>query len=195
MDKEKIFDIVQDLELLNKYSEFIPESYRHTYNQILDKARSDLKNIISDNTNIKENFKQNNISVFIEKNYTKIFDKVLDSISAKINDEEKSLGLLLKESEKETLDFFEYFETLEKNKKVSFSKIENDIPNRGWIKIGEILINSGLITLDNLKTAIEYQSSKPDLFLGESLIELKLLDNANLRKALKAQRWLSKICE
>lgn len=204
MDKEKILDILQDLDLLNKYSEFIPESYKHTYNQILDNIKSQVVDLKSGNNSLnlnsnrvsKENFNTSieNRVKFIDKNYTKIFDIVLDSIIVQSDNKENTLNSLLKKSDKNILDFLENYEILEKNKEITFSKNVSEIPNRGWIKIGEILINAGLISLENLKEAINYQNSKSDLFLGQSLIELKFLNQSDLRKALKVQRWIFKVC-
>lgn len=202
MDKEKILDLILDIDLLYKYSEFIPSSYKSTYEQSLNNIKSQLKNLTDLNTNNLEQLdnidKEENIGqtvIFLENNYTKIFEDVLDCILVTdTNNNTLSLNELLKNQSNSFLDFIDYYQKLESNKEIKFSKSKIDIPNRGWIKTGEILINSGLIDLDSLKKSIEYQNNKDGLFLGEAMIEFKLLNENNLRKALKAQRWIFKIC-
>lgn len=203
MDNEKILDLIVDIDLLYKYAEFIPNSYKSTFNQSLNNIKLQLKELIITKTTKEDDtasspniYDQSLITNQLENTYTKVFEEVLEFILVTNNTNEKnSLKNLLKDQDKSFLDFIDYYQDLESKKEISFSKSDKKLPNRGWIKTGELLINSGVIDLDSLERAINHKNSKNDLFLGEAMIELKVLNENNLRKALKTQRWLFKICE
>ncbi len=206
MNKDELQDLISDIELLYKYSEFIPTSYKSSYNQNLNNiklklsgievAKKDEKNTIFEVTKDTLKNEYRNIRTFVsEEIYKEIFYDVIDSIVPYIENSKKSLKDLFLVQDKPFLDFIEYYQAIyEKDNKV-FKKNKSDIANRGWIKIGEILINSGIINSDMLKEALEYQTKRGDLFIGESLIELLTIKEVDLRKALKCQRWLFKLCE
>lgn len=208
MDKEEILDVLLDVDLLSKYSELIPNSYKSTYNQTLGNIKSKLnklKNEFEENKSKDISMMDNmtkpeykSIKTFLPSDiYTEIFEDVLDSIIPITDNEnsETTLKDLFKAQDKFFLDFIEIYQNLDNEKKISFKKNKNDIPNRGWVKIGEILTNSKIISLDSLKEALEYQNTKSGIFVGEAMIELKLITESILRKSLKAQRWIFKICE
>jgi len=96
---------------------------------------------------------------------------------------------------KNFIDFASFLYQLELDKFIYFVKIQNNIPFRGWVKIGEILSEGNVITEMNLSKAINYQKERRGKFLGELMLELKMIDDDNLRNGLKIQRWLSKLTE
>lgn len=55
------------------------------------------------------------------------------------------------------------------------------------MKLGEILIQNGFISTDQLQTALDVQAGQPDKKVGEILIELGFLTDEQLKKALDNQ--------
>jgi len=53
--------------------------------------------------------------------------------------------------------------------------------------IGEILQERGYVSAENLRTAIEYQKTSPELYIGEILIRLGFLDEIDIVTALVLQ--------
>jgi type IV pilus assembly protein PilB len=57
---------------------------------------------------------------------------------------------------------------------------------RSWAPLGQLLVNDGILTLDQLAEALERQRSMPER-IGQILIEMKLIDDEVLRKYLSLQ--------
>lgn len=208
MNKDELQDLIMDIELLYKYSEFIPNSYKSSYSQNLDNIKNKLDKFKANIPKLKISNKSENIQELSKPDYksirtflpdgvyTEIFYDVIDSIIPySENEDKKSLKELFLSQDRIFLDFIEYYQNQDEKNDLNFKKNKLEIANRGWIKLGEILTNSSIITSDNLKKALDYQGKKPDLFIGESLIELGNIKEIALKKALKCQRWLFKICE
>lgn len=208
MDKEEILDLISDIDLLSKYSEFIPNSYKASYNQNLVRIKSKI-NLLNDEISNKVMLEKTQETEVIEKPsyqnirtylpdgiYKEIFHDVIESIIPVIDENNKlTLKDLFLAQNKSFLDFIEHYQQLDEIQNINFEKNKLEIENRGWIKVGEILTNSLVIDNTMLKTSLEYQSNKPDFFIGESLIELKMISPNTLKRALKLQRWLFKISE
>ena len=54
MDKEEILDLISDIDLLSKYAEFIPNSYKASYNQNLVRIKAKI-NLLNDDTTTYSN--------------------------------------------------------------------------------------------------------------------------------------------
>lgn len=63
---------------------------------------------------------------------------------------------------------------------------ENNGDSMGNIKLGEILIQCGNITISQLDRALRIQKDKGDL-IGDILVELGFIENQDLVDALKKQ--------
>jgi type IV pilus assembly protein PilB len=57
---------------------------------------------------------------------------------------------------------------------------------RSWVPLGELLVNDGILSLEQVAEALERQRSTPDR-LGQILVEMKLIDDEVLRKYLSLQ--------
>jgi type IV pilus assembly protein PilB len=57
---------------------------------------------------------------------------------------------------------------------------------RSWIPLGQLLVNDGILTLQQLALALERQRNTPER-IGQILIEMKLIDDEVLRKYLSLQ--------
>jgi len=116
----------------------------------------------------------------------------------KLIDGNSSLNQLYKShahNYKNFIDFASLLYQLELDKFISFVKTQKNVPFRGWVKIGEILSEGNVISDFNVSKALNYQKEKRGKFLGELMLELKMLDEDLLRNSLKIQRWLSKLSE
>ncbi|MFN4152889.1 MAG: hypothetical protein ACK4IX_18240, partial [Candidatus Sericytochromatia bacterium] len=100
----------------------------------------------------------------------------------------------MKDKFKSFIDFANLMFELESKDLISFVKKEETV-SRGWIKIGEILLESNIINEDDLNKALSYQNKKDNKLIGESLLEIKAINQAHLRDALKIQKWLFKVFE
>jgi type IV pilus assembly protein PilB len=57
---------------------------------------------------------------------------------------------------------------------------------RSWVPLGELLVNDGILSLEQIGQALERQRSTPDR-LGQILVDMKLIDDEVLRKYLSLQ--------
>ncbi len=89
------------------------------------------------------------------------------------------------------LEFMDALCEIEDKKYIGFIKVENF--DDGWIMIGEILKDSGVIHKINLNNAINYKKGNKGMLIGEAMIELRFITEEQLSSALKIQNWLSKL--
>lgn len=83
----------------------------------------------------------------------------------------------------------------ELDKYVYFVKNQSVIQNRGWVRLGEIFCDSKVVSELNVSKAATYQKNKRGMFIGEAMVELKFINDDELRNGLKIQRWISRLCE
>lgn len=223
MNKNQINDILNELDSFYKFTEFLPIDFRLEFSSKIESVREKVLELenntgnefvdknLSHNSKKEEKLDEHTEATFKEvtscliPKLTKLgnqeIEKFTDEPKTKILniiDDHSSIFELYIENISNYKNFFEFASLLyqaESEQLVTFIKTKNNIPNRGWLKIGEILSNSNLVSEKDITDALSHQENKQDIFIGEAMMDLKLITDITLRDGLKIQRWIFKISE
>lgn len=213
-----ISNLLEEFDSLYRFSEFLPIELRLEYISKIELLRDKISgnNIYLNNekqitnTTKKDNLSsENNVSSFkmvtsclipniindkIKNNeYDDQYLSLINSIDGKASIYDLYSNNV--ENYKNFFDFASLLYQLESKQDISFTKKECSIHDRGWLKIGEILSNSDIISQKEISDALSHQENKQNIFIGEAMIDLKLINDITLRDSLKIQRWIFKIAE
>lgn len=213
MEKNNLNDLFNDLKKLYSYSDHIEENIRFNFIKDIENLKvkiekiSPLKKTVSKkNDELDTNFLSHEKSfIIVTKLLIPTINKEhIDDLKHEVKiqllyfiDGKNSFYEIYKKMEdkfKSFIDFANLMFELESKDLVSFVKKEETV-SRGWIKIGEILLESNIISESDLNNALSYQNKKDNKLIGESLLEIKAINQAHLRDALKIQKWLFKVFE
>lgn len=213
MEKNNLNDLFNDLKKLYSYSDHIEENIRLNFIKDIENLRNKIekisplkKNVSKKNDEIDTNFLSHERSfIIVTKLLVPTVNKEnIDELKHEVKiqllyfiDGKNSFYEIYKKMEdkfKSFIDFANLMFELESKDLISFVKKEETV-SRGWIKIGEILLESNIINEDDLNKALSYQNKKDNKLIGESLLEIKAINQAHLRDALKIQKWLFKVFE
>lgn len=208
MEKNNLNDLFNDLKKLYSYSDHIEENIRVNFIKDIE----NLKSKIDKFSPLKKNDEVDNKFLSNEKSFIIVTKLLVPTINKEKIDELKheiKIQLLyfidgrrsfyeiykkMEDKFNSFIDFANLMFELESKELISFVKKEETV-SRGWIKIGEILLESNVINEDDLNRALEQQNKKDNKLIGESLLEIKAINQAHLRDALKIQKWLFKVFE
>lgn len=214
MEKNTLSELFSDLKKLYSYSDHIKENIRLDFINDVENLKSKIeklsplkKSFIKKYDEIDTNFLSNErafitvtkllVPVIISKTQKNNLNDELQIKISNLVDSKRSFYEIYIEVKDKFISFIDFaniiFE-LESKNIISFIKKEETI-SRGWIKIGEILLESNIITEEDLNLALSYQNKKENKLIGESLLEIKAINQNNLRDALKIQKWLFKVFE
>lgn len=213
MEKNNLNDLFSDLKKLYSYSDHIEENIRFDFIKDIENLKhkiekiSPLKKTVSKkNEDIDTNFLSHERSfIIVTKLLVPTANKEhIDDLKNEVKiqlmyfiDGKNSFYEIYRKMEdkfKSFIDFANLMFELESKDLISFVKKEETV-SRGWIKIGEILLESNIINEEDLNKALSYQNKKDNKLIGESLLEIKAINQAHLRDALKIQKWLFKVFE
>lgn len=214
MEKNTLSELFSDLKKLYSYSDHIKENIRLDFINDVENLKSKIeklsplkKSFIKKYDEIDTNFLSNErafitvtkllVPVIIsETQKNNLNDELQIKISNLVDSKRSFYEIYIEVKDKfiSFIDFANIIFELESKNIISFIKKEETI-SRGWIKIGEILLESNIITEEDLNLALSYQNKKENKLIGESLLEIKAINQNNLRDALKIQKWLFKVFE
>lgn len=214
MKGSKFSDLAEDIEALYTFKELLPQDFQLNYNKTLQNIVSKLESLAKKSYEIQSNSFSNNELNKHEYYEKSLFELVLDSlIPSKIealkndllsSEEEHILSIVnnnfslyelyfeYKAKYQDFISFISKFYLLEEKGFVTFSRKNELLTKRGWIKLGELLGEGNTLLPINIEQAEEFKKNNRKMFIGEALVELDLLSESSLRESLKVQKWLSK---
>jgi CheY-specific phosphatase CheX len=92
-------------------------------------------------------------------------------------------------------EFLKLIQKLDSQQLLSYKKNEDVNERVAWVKFGELAINLGLISPEQVEETFAYKQKNPEkkLFIGNSLVELQYIDEDTLDYCLKIQDWCNSI--
>lgn len=214
MKGSKFSDLAEDIEALYTFKELLPQNFQLNYNNTLQNIVSKLESLAKKSYEMQSDSFSNNELNKHEYYEKSLFELVLDSlIPSKIeaiknellsSEEEHILSIVnnnfslfelyfeYKAKYQDFISFISKFYLLEEKGFVTFSRKNELLTKRGWIKLGELLGEGNTLLPINIEQAEEFKKNNRKMFIGEALVELDLLSESSLRESLKVQKWLSK---